>query len=219
MEDGDELTSAAANGDEKLIKSLLDSGANPNSYSAQGFRPACIAAFWGYSSIVRLLLDSGADVNGCNKGTLWTPLHCAAFQGHGKVVMTIMEYKPDLTLTDSKERTAADFASAIENIWPFFAAANCKRTPKSELIRLDIVKKVSNKEIQQIPQNETAYFSRPGSAYIVRNQSLHGSGRTSRPSIEEQREHIAFSNGDVLTDGDSPCMNQQDSPSFNAWRN
>ena len=45
-----------------------------------------------------------ADVNCSNSGTLWTPTHCAAFQDHGKVIMKLMEYKPDVTLQDSRGR-------------------------------------------------------------------------------------------------------------------
>ncbi|KAK3730376.1 hypothetical protein QZH41_016729 [Actinostola sp. cb2023] len=140
--------------------------------------------------------------------------------GHGKVVMIIMEYNPDLTMADCKGRTASAFASAMDNIWPFFAAAGCKRTPKSELIAKDIVKKVPSKEVGGIPQNEKAYFSRPGSAYVIKTQSLHGTDRAERPSIKEQKEDIAFCNGDVLTEGDSPVRHgARDSPSFNVWRN
>ena len=36
--------------------------------------------------MVTSLLDGGADVNHCNRGTLWTPLHAATFQEHGKVL-------------------------------------------------------------------------------------------------------------------------------------
>lgn len=39
-------------------------------------------------------------------------------------------------------RTATDFASAMDGIWPFFAAAGCRRTTKAQLINMDIVKKV-----------------------------------------------------------------------------
>ena len=39
-------------------------------------------------------------------------------------------------------RTAADFGSALDSVWPFFAAMGCKRTSKTDLIRLDIIKKV-----------------------------------------------------------------------------
>ncbi|XP_032229259.1 ankyrin repeat and SOCS box protein 3 [Nematostella vectensis] len=220
MADGEQLTTASANGDEKEVSYLLEHGANPNSYSSQGFLPLSIAAFWGYSNIVRLLLKNGADVNGCNKGTKWTALHCASFQGHGKVVMVIMEYSPDLHLQDSLGRTPIDFASALDNIWPFFAAAGCQRTSKTELVRLDIVKKVSARE-EQIPVSDKAYFSRPGSAYVIQTQSLYGSGRTgvSRPSIQEQKEQFALSTGDVLTEGDSPRGASRDSPTFNVWRN
>ena len=45
-----------------------------------------------------------ADVNATNKGTKWTPLHCAAFQGHGKVIMRIMDKNPDLVLKDNQGR-------------------------------------------------------------------------------------------------------------------
>jgi len=43
-------------------------------------------------------------VNLPNKGTLWTPLHSASFQGHGKVIMKLMDYNPDVTLTDNQGR-------------------------------------------------------------------------------------------------------------------
>ena len=39
-------------------------------------------------------------------------------------------------------RTASDFGSALDTIWPFFASLGCKRTSKEDLIRMDIVKKV-----------------------------------------------------------------------------
>ena len=49
-------------------------------------------------------LFSSADINASNSGTLWTPTHCAAFQDHGKVIMKLMEYQPNVTLQDSKGR-------------------------------------------------------------------------------------------------------------------
>lgn len=44
-----------------------------------------IASFWGFSDMVTALLEKGADINHSNAGTLWTPLHAATFQEHGKV--------------------------------------------------------------------------------------------------------------------------------------
>lgn len=206
-----------------------------------------------------------ANVNVTNKGTGWTPCHCAAFQGHGKVLLQLMQHSPDVSIKDSlgrymlhicsgtllfetanfvfeglqgyssigvplskskqltcaslvnkfliweetvsvlltsyiiihqnkawllfsrgdyvgccicgflatptvtpkscpevcipvvtcgchfvsflsllASRTAADFGSALDSIWPFFASLGCKRTSKADLIRLDIVKRVSS---------------------------------------------------------------------------
>ena len=45
----------------------------------------CIAAFWGFYDVVKNLVEDGADVNTQNSGSLWTPLHAATFQEHGKV--------------------------------------------------------------------------------------------------------------------------------------
>lgn len=45
-----------------------------------------------------------ADINACNKGTQWTALHCAAFQGHGKVIMKLMEHNPSVELKDNQGR-------------------------------------------------------------------------------------------------------------------
>ena len=45
-----------------------------------------------------------ADVNGRNSGTKWTACHCAAFQGHGKVIMILLEYKANVQLQDEQGR-------------------------------------------------------------------------------------------------------------------
>lgn len=41
------------------VKDILDRGVDVNSFSPEGFRPICIAAFWAYNNIVQLLLDRG----------------------------------------------------------------------------------------------------------------------------------------------------------------
>lgn len=157
------------------IQRLLDSGISPSERSADGLSPLCVAAFWGHEQAVALLLERGADVNITNNGTLWTALHCAAFQGHGKVVMELMEARPNLAVRDAEGRTAVDFASALDVVWPHFARMGCTRTSKSELIRMGIVRKVN--DAIAASDDSTTYFSRPGSAYVVQGQSLYGSAR------------------------------------------
>ena len=43
----------------QAVKTIIDRGVDVNSYSPEGFRPLCIAAFWAYNDIVQLLLDRG----------------------------------------------------------------------------------------------------------------------------------------------------------------
>lgn len=45
-----------------------------------------------------------ADINATNSGTGWTACHCAAFQGHGKVLMYLIQYQPDITIQDTMGR-------------------------------------------------------------------------------------------------------------------
>jgi len=121
-----------------------------------------------------------------------------------------MEHNPDLTIRDNLGRTAVDFASALDGIWPFFAVSGCKRTPKAELIKMDIVKKVETDG--KLPSSDRAYFSRPGSAYVIKTQSLYG-------EKSQNIRQAALNNGDVLTASDPlPSNSRLDSPAFSAWR-
>ena len=43
----------------QAVKDLLDQGVCVDSFSPEGFRPLCIAAFWAYNNIVQQLLDRG----------------------------------------------------------------------------------------------------------------------------------------------------------------
>jgi len=201
--EGKDLVTAIAENNINLVEKLLTAGADVNQISRNGFAPLCIAAFWDSKDIVKMLIKHGADVNVRNNGTKWTPLHCAAFQGHGKVLMQlIMFHNPDLYAEDTSGRTPVDFASTTEKIWGFFAAKDCERTAKKELIAKGIISKVEGpaptEEQKNDPMSDFAgktysSYSRPGSAYVVRNfsaaesrpataMSNPGSRRNSRPS-------------------------------------
>ncbi|RUS91822.1 hypothetical protein EGW08_000393 [Elysia chlorotica] len=207
------LANAVGAGDFVAVKKLLENGANPNQRSNDGMTPLALAAFWGYDAIARQLIEAGADINSPNSGTLWTPLHCAAFQGHGKVIMMLMDCKPDLHKVDAQGRTAVDFASALDSIWAFFAAEGCTRTSKSDLVRMDIVPKVSSED-PAVYQSSLLKFSRPGSAYVF-NENM-GNNR-------EQANVLAASQmGDVLAgvddEQDRATWNKQlSTPSLALW--
>lgn len=133
-----DLATAVAQGDFKSVELMLENGADISQRSKDGMSLLALASFWGYTEIVQALLKAGHDVNSVNHGTKWTPLHCAAFQGHGPVIMRLFQHQPDITMADMRGRTAVDFASAHDGIWPFFSSAGCQRTPKSKLEAMHI---------------------------------------------------------------------------------
>lgn len=70
---------AAATGQIDRLRTLLKKDASlANAYSADGFTPLGLAAFFGQRSAVEALLSAGADVNQPSKETMkLTPLHSA----------------------------------------------------------------------------------------------------------------------------------------------
>jgi len=211
------LASAAANGDINMVTRLVEAGEDVNSQGADGMTSLAISSFWGYSDIVNCLLRNGADVNAINKGTNWTALHCAAFQGHGPVVLSLLRARSNPKAVDNQGRTPADFASAIDAIWPLFSAAGCTRTPKSELLQKRIIMKEKNGK----PTGATAsrggryepnsYLNRPGSSYVLDTRNIHNS--TSQTS-NSQSYHAAMS-GDVLA---NEHVDNQNSMSTGRWQ-
>ena len=109
----------------QVVQKVVAEGGCVNERSRDGFVPLCIAAFWGHADIVKFLLENGfvscdevysrftypflsllcrADINAQIKDTEMTACHCAAFQGHGKVLMHLTRYSPDLSVKDSMGR-------------------------------------------------------------------------------------------------------------------
>jgi ankyrin repeat protein len=69
----------------------------------------CWAAYSGHETVVRLLLEKGADVAAKCKGGL-TPLHCAAQNGHEAVVWLLLEKGADAEAEDENGWMALHFA-------------------------------------------------------------------------------------------------------------
>ncbi|CAI8023151.1 Ankyrin repeat domain-containing protein 50, partial [Geodia barretti] len=139
------VSAIALNGDVKLVEKFLSETVGLEEELSSGDTDAIqlyIASFWGFPDVVGSLLDRGVNVNHANPGTLWTPLHAATFQEHGKVVMVLLERGANPDQKDSKGRTPKDFASASVKIWPHLAALGYSRSPKDDLIAKGIIKKV-----------------------------------------------------------------------------
>lgn len=102
-----DLHLAAYRDDVERVKLLLNEGANVNCKARNGSTPLHWAAGAGALECVKLLLSQGADptirsytweVALGGKGSGQTALHWAAESGHQKIVLTMLEWNPELAL-------------------------------------------------------------------------------------------------------------------------
>src|SRR5262249_11264612 len=84
----------------RLVKSLLDAGANPNGAPPDGWPPLMDAV--GKPEIMRLLLERGADVEG--KGNF--PLIRAANFEDARSMALLLDHGAKIDATDDSGRTA-----------------------------------------------------------------------------------------------------------------
>ncbi len=197
------LASACASGLTSIVSFWIDlEDTDLDAVGPDGICPLCAAAFWGNDEVVDLLLDASCDPNARNADMSGsTALHAAAAQEHGKIAHLLLQYGANPTLADSEGRTACDLASVSEAIWPLFAARGLQRTPKDELVRKGVIRKVphaaepaggghdepgGHPPPQQAPpppssQHGVPFYSRPGSAY-VRADYGGGGGRSAGAS-------------------------------------
>ena len=73
--------------------------------SYDGMTALVMAAFNGNTEIVRLLLEAGADINGCSQQN-HCALHYAVHQSSTEMLRTLLEYSPSLDLVDKNGNTA-----------------------------------------------------------------------------------------------------------------
>ena len=107
---------AVFGGREEAARLLLERGANPNVVStneAVRVAPLGTAAFVRSVPLARLLLDSGADVNGRGEGG-FTALHSAAQNGDEELARLLLERGADPSLATEDGKRAAD--SGLEDL-------------------------------------------------------------------------------------------------------
>jgi ankyrin repeat protein len=80
--DNDLLGIAGATHDERLVRVLLDRGADPRRGNVHGWTPLHQAAYSNLPALARMLLDAGAPADVSARGDGGTPLIVALFWGH-----------------------------------------------------------------------------------------------------------------------------------------
>jgi ankyrin repeat protein len=98
-------------GQEEAARLLLERGADPNAVStneAVRVPPLGTAAFVRSVSLARLLLDSGAGVNGGGEGG-FTALHSAAQNGDEELARLLLERGADPSLATDEGKLPADY--------------------------------------------------------------------------------------------------------------
>jgi hypothetical protein len=88
----DDLLAATRKGDLAQVKALLDKGASVNSKTPYGQTPLFFACDRGYTEIVKLLVDRGADVNVEDTFYHATPMSWAARKNHNAIVLLLLDH-------------------------------------------------------------------------------------------------------------------------------
>lgn len=95
-------------GDLETVQSLLSSGTDPN-LTYHSNTALTYAARDGFTDIVRLLIDQGAEIDWIDSEGV-TPLILAAFKGHTEITQLLLDQGADSSIKDQWNRTALDYA-------------------------------------------------------------------------------------------------------------
>ena len=90
------LMKAVKNNEVALVRELIKQGVNINELDTNQDAPLIMAAYKGYTGIVKLLLEAGADVAVVDPGMKATALHAAAYAGNAEAAKLLLESKIDI---------------------------------------------------------------------------------------------------------------------------
>lgn len=96
---------AAWSGSLDVIRVVISLGISPSQATIYSETPLQLASFMGHKEIVKLLLDSGAELG------VKDPVYWAAKGGHADIVMMFAEYGADLNAIGTRGESAAIIAA------------------------------------------------------------------------------------------------------------
>lgn len=109
------LHQAALMGRTEVVAALVaHPSCDVNIENHRGSTPLHKAASKNFPSIVKILLDSGANIDAVDSSER-TALHWACFYGHTEVARTLLNYGPTIEISDKTGLTAPDLASQRGN--------------------------------------------------------------------------------------------------------
>jgi len=104
------LQEAAAAGDVKLIRSLIEEGFNIDGREDSFYKTALHrAAIGGHTDVVEIFLAKGANINAQDLGRL-TPLNCAVENGHKAVAQLLISKGANINARNATGATPMDIA-------------------------------------------------------------------------------------------------------------
>eukprot|EP00045_Choanoeca_perplexa_P022267 m.8941 g.8941 ORF g.8941 m.8941 type:complete len:175 (-) comp9321_c0_seq2:81-605(-) len=109
------LPGAAANGDVRKLKAMIDNGTSINATDRDGYTALHYMARQGNLEVCQYLITRGALVNAQTRLGLATPLHRAAITGHLPVIRLLVEHGADVLQPDKDGQNAAHKAAMAKH--------------------------------------------------------------------------------------------------------
>ena len=107
------LLHAAAQGYPRIVRMLLDAGANPEICNLRGITPLIFGARYGNLDVCNILLEFGADVDAPDQGIEgYTALMWASYDGNFGLVRMLLKAKANPLIKSRNGQTALDMAQA-----------------------------------------------------------------------------------------------------------
>ena len=157
------LMRAASWGDAKVVKQLIEVGADPNARGMAQRTALQYAAEKNRLEAARLLLDAGADINGVDNGSL-SPLVMAADRNYTRFALMLIGRGANVNIQNLDGWTALMDAAEVGNVKVvnalLEAGAHAGARHRSGLTALDFARRGKHQEVVRILERRTSASAR-----------------------------------------------------------